>query len=451
MRRRLLERYPRLTASGTAPQNLDKVICTLVQKRKNILSHDRFLAKLQCFASDALGPLTYLLSELQAGKDVHKDVAISALLQAAIYLSGIAILSVEHRRYVLQQLNHQLVLLAEEEYELSGKLFGNDIGERAKSRVDAICSLSRLASVFFLAGQPPCAQQIQTGPWGSRKRPSEQVDTLLVKRRTIGKAGFSGPGRQKVSKKVTPEQKLTLSLQIQKRLYPTKVDIQPDIAMQPPPPSSMSLPRWSSTIRPTQPSEDPAPEPKGGRFTPQHNCRLTEALPRGVEQAITRQVDSSDNIPLLATPVQRPSQLPVMNMEMSLILNRELQSLLSRGIIVRSGITSLTSRTYVCVSSVYYSEKERKASVNSEPKSIESTCPKAAFQNGESPHVTRHPPSAGLDGENRFKRGILCSSCPPWLSRISQFPVESDPVPIHVPPLWPVMCPTDFLQKWWNW
>ena len=44
------------------------------------------------------------------------------------------------------------------------------------------------------------------------------------------------------------------------------------------------------------------------------------------------------------------------------------------------------------------------------------------------------------------KRYILCSSHPPRLSRISQFPVESDPTPIHVPPLWPVMCPTDFYK-----
>ena len=52
-------------------------------------------------------------------------------------------------------------------------------------------------------------------------------------------------------------------------------------------------------------------------------------------------------IPLLATPVQRPSQLPVMNNEMSSILNEKLHSLLSRAIIVRSGITSSTSQTYV--------------------------------------------------------------------------------------------------------
>ena len=87
-----------------------------------------------------LGSLTYLLSELQAGKNGYKDVAVSAL-QAAICLSGnaFATLSVECRRYVL---NHQLVSLAEEEYELSGNLFGDDFGERAKAQVDAICSLS---------------------------------------------------------------------------------------------------------------------------------------------------------------------------------------------------------------------------------------------------------------------------------------------------------------------
>ena len=78
--------------------------------------------------------LTYLLSELQARMDVHKDVAISALL-AAICLSGNAFvsLSVVHRRYVLQQLNHQLVPLAEEKFEFLGKLFGDDFGERAKA------------------------------------------------------------------------------------------------------------------------------------------------------------------------------------------------------------------------------------------------------------------------------------------------------------------------------
>ena len=81
-------------------------------------------------SGDALGPLTCLISELQTGKDVHKDVAISAL-QAALCLTrnAFATLSVERRTYVLQQLNHQLVPSAKEEYELSGKIFGDDFGE----------------------------------------------------------------------------------------------------------------------------------------------------------------------------------------------------------------------------------------------------------------------------------------------------------------------------------
>ena len=198
MRKRLLERYPRLTASGTAPPNLDKAIRTLVQKRKNILSHDRFLAKLQRFASDALGPLTYLLSELQAGKDVHKDVAISAL-QAAICLSGnaFASLSVERRRYVLQQLNHQLVPLAEEEYELSGKLFGDDFGERAKARMDAIRSLSRSSSVFFQLGDPPVRNKFRQGLGGRGKGPANRFTPYRPKGGRWGKPGSQSQADKK--------------------------------------------------------------------------------------------------------------------------------------------------------------------------------------------------------------------------------------------------------------
>ena len=70
--------------------------------------------------------------------------------------------------------------------------------------------------LFF--GQSPCAQQIQTGPWGSWKRPSKQVYTLSPKRRTMGKTSLLEPGRQKVTKGVTPEQELTLSLLSQKDL-----------------------------------------------------------------------------------------------------------------------------------------------------------------------------------------------------------------------------------------
>ena len=128
-RKRLTEKYPRPSSAYTGPPVLDKAVRTLVQKKKSIVSHDRFLAKLQRFTSDAVGPLSYLLGELLAGKNVPKK-AVSAL-QAAICLLGnaFAALSVERRRCILQQLNHQLVSMAEEEYEHKGKLFGDEFGQ----------------------------------------------------------------------------------------------------------------------------------------------------------------------------------------------------------------------------------------------------------------------------------------------------------------------------------
>ena len=68
----------------------------LIQKHKSIISHDRFLAKLQHFASDAMGPLIFLLKDLQSGKAVANDKAVTAL-QTALCCTGnaFAILSVE--------------------------------------------------------------------------------------------------------------------------------------------------------------------------------------------------------------------------------------------------------------------------------------------------------------------------------------------------------------------
>ena len=59
----------------------------LIQKRKNIIAHDRFLAKLHRFASDAVGPLVVLLKDLQSGKAVAKDKTLTAL-QTALYFTG---------------------------------------------------------------------------------------------------------------------------------------------------------------------------------------------------------------------------------------------------------------------------------------------------------------------------------------------------------------------------
>lgn len=64
------------------------------RKWKNIIAHDRFLVKLQCFASDAMGPLVVLLRDLQAGKAVVKDKAVTALQTVTVL----------HRKYICNHL-----------------------------------------------------------------------------------------------------------------------------------------------------------------------------------------------------------------------------------------------------------------------------------------------------------------------------------------------------------
>lgn len=155
-RRKLVTKYPRPSLVQTTPPLVDKSMLALIQKCKNIISHDRFLAKLQRFASDAIGPILYLLKELQSGKGVSLDKAVSAL-QTLLCFTGnaFAALSVERRRSILRQLNQQLTPLADEEFENTGKLFGDDFSKQAKDRTDAIRSLSRSSSVFFRLGDPP--------------------------------------------------------------------------------------------------------------------------------------------------------------------------------------------------------------------------------------------------------------------------------------------------------
>ena len=154
-----------------------------------MVSHDRFLSKLQRFASDAIGPLSYLLGELEAGRDVPKDRAITAI-QAAVCFMGntFAALSVEWRRCILRQLNQQLLPLAEEDFENDGKLFGDNFGKKAKEHSDAIRSLSRSSSVFFQLGDPPVQQKYKQGLGGRGKGPANRFTPYRPKGERWGKS-----------------------------------------------------------------------------------------------------------------------------------------------------------------------------------------------------------------------------------------------------------------------
>lgn len=187
-RRKLVTKYPRPTMAQTTPPSIDKSMLSLIQKRKSIIAHDRFLSKLQRFASDSIGPLIYLLRELQSGKGVPKEKAVQAI-QTALCFTGntFATLSIERRRSILRQLNQQLTPMAEEEFDNNGKLFGDDFGKRAKERTDAIRSLSKSSSVFFRLGDPPTQNRFK-GQGGRGKGPANRFTPYKSKGQKWGKA-----------------------------------------------------------------------------------------------------------------------------------------------------------------------------------------------------------------------------------------------------------------------
>ena len=158
-RKKWLEKFPRPSTSHTSAPTINKPIYSLIQSslsrsKTKILSHDRFLVKLQCYSSDVARPLSFLLSELQAGRPIQADKALQAVQTALCCVdNAFAHLSVERRKWILQHLNKRLVPMAEEKFPADGTLFGAKFGKKAKERVDVIKSLASSSSVFFRLGQ----------------------------------------------------------------------------------------------------------------------------------------------------------------------------------------------------------------------------------------------------------------------------------------------------------
>ena len=154
-----------------------------------------------------------------------------------------------------------------------------------------------------------------------------------------------------MTKGAIPEQELTLSLLSQKEPTQQRLTSNQILQFNPLPPLSMSLPSRVSTIRPPNLPKIQSRSLKvvdlphdiiAGRLKHFHEVWNRLSQDKWILQTI-----QGFRIPLLATPVQRPCQPPAMSKEMSSILNAELCSLLSRGIVVRSGIASPTSQMFV--------------------------------------------------------------------------------------------------------
>ena len=109
-RSRIMERFPHPAAPLTAPPSIDKAMKVLIQKKKSIMSHDRFLSKLQRYTTDAIGPLAFLLDAIHQSQELSQEDIVEAL-QSAISLVGNAhcALNMERRRCILNQLNTQFL------------------------------------------------------------------------------------------------------------------------------------------------------------------------------------------------------------------------------------------------------------------------------------------------------------------------------------------------------
>ena len=119
---------------------------------------------------------------------------------------------------------------------MSGKLIGDDIGEQATVRVDAIRSSSR----FFFWVIPLCTANSDRA-LGVMKKAQQTGLHPIAQKEDDGENQALRARHTKSNQRGYPQTRANIKLAKSKRLYPTKGDIQPDIVMQPPPPSSTSL------------------------------------------------------------------------------------------------------------------------------------------------------------------------------------------------------------------
>ena len=94
---------------------------------KKILSHHRFLVKLQRQMKPGHSPSC---SELQPGRPVQTDKVLQAVQTALCCVeNAFAHLSIKRRKWTLLYLNKQLVPIAEEELTAGGSLFRSKFGK----------------------------------------------------------------------------------------------------------------------------------------------------------------------------------------------------------------------------------------------------------------------------------------------------------------------------------
>ena len=179
-RRKLLEKFPILSCDPAHPPKVHAALMGIIPKPAK--RHDRHLSKMQQFAMDAPGPLTWLYEQLETAETVDRARAKLAV-QSTLSLLGnsTAHFSLERRKAIMKHLNEEISPLVEEKFPNRGPyLFGEDFGQKAKTAANNMRALK--------------------GSQGKRTKPFFQESGNFTKKRKVfqpqsrrGAWGISGP------------------------------------------------------------------------------------------------------------------------------------------------------------------------------------------------------------------------------------------------------------------
>ena len=423
-RRKLLDSYPRPTSTALSPPGLDKSMMPLIQKKKSVIAHDRFLSKLQRFTMDAMGPLSYLLAEVLSGKDVPKEKAISAL-QASICLIGNAsvTLSVERRRCILRQLNPKLTSLAEEDFDNDGKLFGDNFGKRAKERMDAIRSLASSSSVFFDWATP-----LQHP--GSDRALGVAKKALSIGIPHTSKKGQSG---ESPAFKAGPTPRSRTPTQLQ-----TRTDIQSVYKCTEA--KSVRTPN-SKTIQPASDWLSARSISEGTTGAPGYSGRTAAIFCDQLGDNILRSLDYGNHKRFQNTSATTTSPASVSPSHFIPVASGSSRCRTGKTPGKGNYCTDRgTSPSNLPFTNLYHPKEKRGASIDFKSQGPKQVYSKAAFQDGRSTSAGRFAAIRGLDDESGPKGCLLCGPNPSGQPTLAQFPLGRQAVQIYMPPLWPVLC-----------
>ena len=148
----MLEKFPIPSCDPAQPPKVHAALMGIIPKPAK--RHDRHLSKMQQFAMDALGSLTWLYEQLETAETV--DCAMAKLaVQSALSLLGnsTAHFFLERCKAIMMHLNEEISPLAEKFPNRGPYLFGEDFGQKAKTTADNMRALKgsqgKRSKLFF--------------------------------------------------------------------------------------------------------------------------------------------------------------------------------------------------------------------------------------------------------------------------------------------------------------